>query len=59
MKPNPLCQVMPESWYRINIWHTIDIAFADIPYLFFIGQVKQLITVSYLNLMFTIVLYLK
>ncbi|CAG8814804.1 20531_t:CDS:2, partial [Dentiscutata erythropus] len=38
MKPNPLTMTnLPESWFRVNVWRTIDIAFSDIPFMFFVG----------------------
>ncbi|PKC67775.1 hypothetical protein RhiirA1_393419 [Rhizophagus irregularis] len=42
MEPNPLTstQDLPESWFRINVWRTIDIAFSDVPFLFFVGGEK-------------------
>ncbi|CAG8831806.1 41550_t:CDS:10, partial [Gigaspora margarita] len=40
MQPNPLTLDMPEAWYRINVWWTIDIAFSDIPYTYVIGGEK-------------------
>ncbi|KAF0470740.1 hypothetical protein F8M41_025289 [Gigaspora margarita] len=40
MQPNPLTLDMPEAWYRINVWRTIDIAFSDIPYTYIIGGEK-------------------
>ncbi|CAG8608820.1 3929_t:CDS:2, partial [Acaulospora colombiana] len=36
MQLNPLTLDMPEAWYRINVWRTIDIAFSDIPYTYVI-----------------------
>uniref|UniRef100_A0A1D1ZBK4 Uncharacterized protein n=1 Tax=Anthurium amnicola TaxID=1678845 RepID=A0A1D1ZBK4_9ARAE len=40
MQPNPLTLDMPESWYRINVWRTVDIAFSDIPFTYVIGGEK-------------------
>ncbi|CAG8826859.1 33236_t:CDS:2, partial [Gigaspora margarita] len=41
MHPNPLTlQNLPESWYRVNVWRTIDIAFSDIPFVLFVGGEK-------------------
>ncbi|GBC17023.2 C2H2-type zinc finger transcription factor [Rhizophagus irregularis DAOM 181602=DAOM 197198] len=42
MEPNPLTstQDLPESWFRINVWRTIDIAFSDVPFVFFVGGEK-------------------
>ncbi|RIA83184.1 hypothetical protein C1645_743266 [Glomus cerebriforme] len=40
MQPNPLTLEMPEAWYRINVWRTIDIAFSDIPYTYVVGGEK-------------------
>ncbi|GET04606.1 C2H2-type zinc finger transcription factor [Rhizophagus clarus] len=42
MEPNPLTitQDLPESWFRINVWRTLDIAFSDIPFTFFVGGEK-------------------
>ncbi|CAG8628621.1 7413_t:CDS:10, partial [Paraglomus occultum] len=37
MQPNPLTLDLPEAWYRINVWRTIDIAFSDIPYTYVVG----------------------
>ncbi|RUS28554.1 hypothetical protein BC938DRAFT_481750 [Jimgerdemannia flammicorona] len=41
MHPNPFTLELPEAWYRVNVWRTIDIAFSDIPYTFFIGGEKS------------------
>ncbi|CAJ0842920.1 6493_t:CDS:2, partial [Entrophospora sp. SA101] len=39
MHPNPLTQQdLPESWFRINVWRTVDIAFSDTPFVFFVGK---------------------
>ncbi|CAG8684936.1 4798_t:CDS:2, partial [Acaulospora morrowiae] len=46
MQPNPLTLDMPEAWYRINIWRTVDIAFSDIPYIYVIGGEKVGLTSS-------------
>nr|CAG8563336.1 3191_t:CDS:10 [Entrophospora candida] len=46
MTPNPLCMEMPESWYRIHVWRTIDIAFSDLPYVFLIGGEKACLATS-------------
>ncbi|CAI2181738.1 11046_t:CDS:10 [Funneliformis geosporum] len=42
MEPNPLTitQDLPESWFRINVWRTVDIAFSDLPFVFFVGGEK-------------------
>ncbi|CAJ0767684.1 10372_t:CDS:2, partial [Entrophospora sp. SA101] len=41
MHPNPLTQQdLPESWFRINVWRTVDIAFSDTPFVFFVGGEK-------------------
>ncbi|RUS25647.1 hypothetical protein BC938DRAFT_471845, partial [Jimgerdemannia flammicorona] len=40
MEPNPFTQDLPESWFRINVWRTIDIAFSDTPYVIFVGGEK-------------------
>ncbi|KAG9284923.1 hypothetical protein G9A89_006301 [Geosiphon pyriformis] len=37
MKSNPLTLQLPEAWYRVNVWRTIDIAFSNIPNTLFIG----------------------
>ncbi|CAG8748591.1 9982_t:CDS:2, partial [Gigaspora rosea] len=41
MQPNPLALDMPEAWYRINVWRSIDIAFSDTPYTYVVGSVKN------------------
>ncbi|CAG8532643.1 3996_t:CDS:10 [Paraglomus occultum] len=40
MQPNPLTLAMPEGWYCVNVWRTIDIAFSDTPYTYVIGGEK-------------------
>ncbi|RIB15284.1 hypothetical protein C2G38_1590933 [Gigaspora rosea] len=40
MQPNPLALDMPEAWYRINVWRSIDIAFSDTPYTYVVGGEK-------------------
>ncbi|CAG8674869.1 2345_t:CDS:2, partial [Paraglomus occultum] len=39
---NPLTntQDLPESWFRINVWRTLDIAFSDMPFMLFVGGEK-------------------
>jgi len=41
IQSNPLTLEMPECWYRVNVWRTIDIAFSDIPYTYFVGGEKS------------------
>ncbi|KAF0389229.1 hypothetical protein F8M41_010938 [Gigaspora margarita] len=39
MQPNPLnLRDFPESWYRINVWRSLDIAFSDMRSVFFVGK---------------------
>ncbi|RUP48480.1 hypothetical protein BC936DRAFT_144504 [Jimgerdemannia flammicorona] len=40
MEPNPLSLDMPEAWYRMNVWRTVDIAFSDVPFTYFVGGEK-------------------
>ncbi|PKB98103.1 hypothetical protein RhiirA5_506333 [Rhizophagus irregularis] len=41
MQPNPLTLDMPEAWYRINVWRSIDIAFSDMPYTYVVGSTSS------------------
>ncbi|CAJ0763622.1 3234_t:CDS:2 [Entrophospora sp. SA101] len=43
---HPLCMEMPESWYCIHVWWTIDIAFSDLPYTFLISGKKACLASS-------------
>nr|CAG8627938.1 5391_t:CDS:2 [Entrophospora candida] len=41
MQPNPLTLDMPEAWYCINVWRTIDIAFSDMPHTYVVGTLPN------------------
>ncbi|CAG8768171.1 25222_t:CDS:2, partial [Dentiscutata erythropus] len=41
MRPNPLTMNnFSENWFRTNVWRTLDVAFSDMPFVFFVGGEK-------------------